>query len=50
MHLEYIVKLSRNNIINFSSEKTIKVWHIESGDCLNTLEGHEDYVYSIDTY
>jgi WD40 repeat protein len=35
-------------IISCSKDKTIKVWDIETGICLKTLEGHNDQILSID--
>ena len=28
-------------------DKTIKIWNIETGQCMNTLEGHTNYVNSV---
>ncbi len=43
-----MAKQSNNKIISCSSDKTIKVWDIASGDCLNTLEGHASEINCID--
>ena len=30
-----------------SSDKTVKLWDVTSGECLQTLEGHSDIVHSV---
>jgi len=30
--------------VSGSEDKTVKVWEISSGDCVQTLSGHDDYV------
>ena len=30
-----------------SSDKTIKIWNIDTGQCIQTLTGHENSVYSV---
>ena len=30
-----------------SMDKTVKLWDVTSGECLQTLEGHSDYVNSV---
>lgn len=30
-----------------SLDKTIKLWNVESGECLLTIEGHDTYVRSV---
>lgn len=27
-----------------AEDKTVKVWEISTGDCVQTLSGHDDYV------
>jgi WD40 repeat protein len=52
-HSDYIrslVKLSKNKIISCSDDKTIKVWDIDSGISLNTLEGHVNFIYCLDIF
>ncbi|MCX7653507.1 MAG: hypothetical protein N2Z58_02365 [Fervidobacterium sp.] len=47
-----IVKIG-NKIFSASSDKTIKVWDLNSGKLINTLSGHKGYVwalYSIGNY
>jgi len=31
-------------VVSVSSDKTLKVWDIETGECVATLEGHSDGV------
>jgi len=38
---EFLFVIGDNKIVSGSNDKTIKVWDIESGDCLKTLEGHK---------
>ena len=33
--------------VSASSDKTLKVWEVESGRELRTLEGHTDWVYGV---
>ena len=34
-------------IISGSLDNTIKIWDINAGECLKTLEGHTNWVYSL---
>ena len=34
-------------IASGSRDKTIKVWNYETGECLNTLEGHSSWIKSL---
>ena len=34
-------------IASGSSDKTIKIWNVETGKCVLILEGHTDYVTSV---
>ncbi|MEE0961888.1 MAG: hypothetical protein U0L54_05005, partial [Bacteroidales bacterium] len=34
-------------IISGSNDKTIKIWDANTGECLKTLEGHSQPVYSV---
>ena len=34
-------------IVSGSGDKTIKIWDIKTGECLNTLEGHSYWVNSV---
>jgi WD40 repeat protein len=43
-YIESFIQLS--NVVSCSSDKTIKVWDIETSVCLNTLEYHDGGVYS----
>ena len=36
-----------NRLISGSTDNTIKIWDLESGECLKTLEDHDDWVRSI---
>jgi WD40 repeat protein len=38
-----------NLIISGSDDKTIKIWDIDSGKCIKTLEGHTNCVNSVQT-
>ena len=33
--------------VSASNDNTLRVWDLESGACLRTLEGHNDYVGSL---
>lgn len=33
-------------MITASSDKTCKLWAVDSGECLQTLEGHTDEIFS----
>ena len=35
-----------NKIITASSDRSCRVWDVESGDCLQVLEGHTDEIFS----
>ncbi len=34
--------LCNERIISSSAEKTIKIWNVKTGNCLQTLEWHKD--------
>ena len=36
-----------NRLISGSEDKTIKIWNLETGECLKTLKEHHDWVNSI---
>ncbi len=33
-------------VLTASSDKTSKIWSVETGECLQTLEGHIDEIFS----
>ena len=39
--------LGYSKLASGSSDKTIKIWDIESGSCISTLEGHKDFVNTL---
>ncbi|WP_026082721.1 WD40 repeat domain-containing protein [Mastigocladopsis repens] len=41
------VSLDGKILVSGSRDKTIKLWHLETGELLNTLNGHTDGVYAI---
>jgi hypothetical protein len=41
------VTVDGKKIISGSDDRTIKVWNIETGECLLTLEGHQSHVESL---
>ena len=45
------VSFSPNNqyVVSGSKDKTActRIWDVESGDCIKTLEGHTSYVYGV---
>lgn len=40
--------LPDGRIISCSDDKSVKVWDINTGEILNSFEGHSDYVYAVD--
>ena len=48
-HTTYVISAfaKDNLIISGSVDKTIKIWDINSGECLKTLEGHTNVVMSV---
>ena len=42
-----LIKFSRYEIISGSYDKTIKIWDLVKGKCLQTLTGHTRYVMSL---
>ena len=45
--INYIIKLSNNEIVTAGQDKTIKVWKIEEKNSLMTLEGHTSMIWCI---
>ena len=33
-------------VLLFGSDRTCRVWDVDSGDCLQVLEGHTDEIFS----
>ena len=49
-HTDWVFKLAISQedlLISGSYDKSIKVWNIQTGECLNTLNGHTNYVFSL---
>ena len=50
-HSDYVKKVSFSpdgtKVASGSSDKTVKLWDVTSGECLQTLEGHSDRVLSV---
>lgn len=42
-----IVAIGTDRIATGSWDHMIKIWELSSGECVQTLEGHEDYVYAL---
>lgn len=42
-----VLFLDERRIISASQDKTIKVWDIKTGKCLQTFSGHKNIVYSV---
>ena len=38
---------SGGTLASGSDDQTVKLWDVASGECLRTLEGHSNYVYSV---
>ena len=34
-------------VVSGSNDNTVRIWDVESGDCIKTLEGHTSYVYGV---
>ena len=43
------VSFSPNNkyVVSGSSDNTVRIWDVESGDCIKTLEGHTNRVEGV---
>ncbi|MEL6880251.1 MAG: NB-ARC domain-containing protein [Cyanobacteria bacterium J06607_10] len=39
-----------NTLISCAQDSQVKVWDIETGDCLATMTGHQDWVTSMDVF
>ncbi len=46
--IRHIVKLSNEQIISCSDDKTIKIWNTNTNKCLETIEAHSDAIYHLD--
>ena len=47
LFLSVCVSNDGNRIISGSEDKTVKVWNVENELCLNSLEGHSNWVKSV---
>jgi WD40 repeat protein len=47
LNINSIAKLPDGNIILASNDKTLKIWNVKTFQCIKTLEGHTDCVYSV---
>ena len=43
-----ITKITNEKILSASADKTIKIWNIETEECLKTLKSHTGLVYWIE--
>uniref|UniRef100_A0A7S2G0G9 PAC1-like LisH-like dimerisation domain-containing protein n=2 Tax=Octactis speculum TaxID=3111310 RepID=A0A7S2G0G9_9STRA len=43
--VEFLV--AGNRVVSCSRDKTIKIWDISSGYCINTLQGHRDWIRAL---
>jgi hypothetical protein len=41
------ISIYRGRVASGSADQTVKIWDASSGDCLQTLEGHSDLVWSV---
>ena len=48
--LKYLPGKNINRVISGSDDHLIKVWDMESGECLKTLKGHDDSVTCFEWY
>ena len=42
-----LLKINSNVFLSAGSDKLIKLWNIEKGECIGTLAGHSDSVYCL---
>ena len=45
--MERVVYLGNYEIASCSKDKTIKIWMYNTGELISTLEGHSDWVWSM---
>ena len=38
---------SVNQVVSASFDQTLRLWSLESGECIATLKGHTEKVYSV---
>ena len=50
-HTDSVTSVAFNHdgtkIVSGSEDKTIRVWNVDTGECILTLKGHTDYVKSV---
>ncbi len=39
-----LIQLRNRNLVSGSVDKTIKIWDIETCECIQTLTGHNDWI------
>ena len=46
-HRVHSLQLKNNLVVSGSDDKTVKIWDIETGQCLSKLEGHNHWITSV---
>ena len=42
-----VVELGDGRLASCSKDRSVRVWDVGTGECVQTLEGHEDPVYCV---
>ena len=45
--IECVAVMDNHNTVSGSLDKTVKIWSMETGECLYTLRGHTNFVVSV---
>jgi dynein assembly factor with WDR repeat domains 1 len=46
MYLNFAGMISGNRVLTASSDRTARLWDVNTGECVQVLDGHSDEIFS----